>query len=210
MEYYPWEAPPFEMKSFEEMSKKEAKQFFDWYVGQMPERINVLEEVTKGFVTLDFTKESLIDLFDWYLEIVTVREMSEEEIGIVLEEYSQYPKHIYNDLKKELLANPVELEKIDYAIAMDIAIYYGETIIRNYPQVKWTYFTKPKSYAFLNEPILVYEDKEQGIYFERNPRRLMKVLIEGIKEQDETPDSLYKMFLMDENDILGVFEDPEI
>lgn len=63
MEEYPWEAPPFEMKAFDDMSKKEAKQFFDWYVSQIPERIKVLEEVTEGYVTLDFTKESLIDLF---------------------------------------------------------------------------------------------------------------------------------------------------
>ncbi|OLP66320.1 hypothetical protein BACPU_06220 [Bacillus pumilus] len=48
MEYYPWEAPHFGMKSFDEMSKKEAKQFFNWYVKQIPERIKVLEEVRRN------------------------------------------------------------------------------------------------------------------------------------------------------------------
>ncbi|MEK6474614.1 hypothetical protein ACVHXO_11610 [Bacillus safensis] len=207
MEEYPWEAPPFEMKAFDDMSKKEAKQFFDWYVSQIPERIKVLEKVTKGYVTLDFTKESLIDLFSWFLDFVTIRELTEEEIGSLLEEFRQYPDHVYQDEKKTLLANPVDLEQIDYAVAMDIAIYYGETIIKNYPQVKWTYFTKPKSYVYLNEPILSYEETE--FPYERNPRSLMRILAHRIKDKEATEMSLYETFLMDEKDILGIFDDPE-
>ncbi len=207
---YTWMAPPFEMKPFNEMNKKEAQQYFEWYTGEIPERIKILDELTEDWVTLDYTKESLIDLFSWYLKVITIREMSEEEIGAELEQYSQYPKHIYDDMKQELLENPVDLEKIDYAIAMDIAIYYGETIRKNYPQVKWTYFTKPKSYVYLNEPLLHFQDaKDELISYEREPRSLMLVLVHKIKEQDVTEMELYETFLMDEESILGIFEDPE-
>lgn len=204
---YPWVAPPFEMKSFEEMNKKEAKQFFDWYISQIPSRIEVLKELTEHKIPLDYSKESLVPLFSWYLSKITIYELSNEEIEAELEDLRQYPDFVYEDEKERLLANPVELKKEDYALAMDIAIYYAETIIKNYPQVKWTFFTKPKSYAYLNEPILTSEDDK--IFYERNPRRLLKVNIEYIKENDIENTALYDDFLRDSARILGEDDDED-
>lgn len=204
---YPWMAPPFEMKPFEEMNKKEAKQHFDWYISQIPERIEVLKELTEHKISLDYSKESLIPLFDWYLSQVTIYKLSDKEIEAELEDLRQYPDFVYEDEKESLLANPVELKKEDYALAMDIAIYYAETIIKNYPQVKWTFFTKPKSFVYLNEPILSNEDNE--IFYERNPRRLLQVIIGYIKKNDIENSTLYESFLMDAADILGEDDDED-
>lgn len=204
---YPWMAPPFEMKPFEEMNKKEAKQHFEWYISQIPERIEVLKELTEHKISLDYSKESLIPLFAWYLSQITIYKLSDKEIDAELEDLRQYPDFVYEDEKESLLANPVELKKEDYALAMDIAIYYAETIIKNYPQVKWTFFTKPKSYAYLNEPILSYEDDK--IFYERNPRRLLKVNIEYIKENDIENTALYDDFLRDSSRILGEDDDKD-
>lgn len=33
--------PPFEIKSFEEMKKKEAQQHFEWYISEIPSRIQL-------------------------------------------------------------------------------------------------------------------------------------------------------------------------
>lgn len=204
---YPWMAPPFEMKPFEEMNKKEAKQHFEWYISQIPERIEVLKELTEHKISLDYSKESLIPLFAWYLSQITIYKLSDKEIEAELEDLRQYPDFVFEDEKERLLANPVELKREDYALAMDIAIYYGETIIKNYPQVKWTFFTKPKSYAYLNEPILSYEDDK--IFYERNPRRLLKVNIEYIKENDIENTALYDDFLRDSARILGEDDDKD-
>ncbi|WP_423059564.1 hypothetical protein [Bacillus safensis] len=137
--------PPIIMESFETLSKKEAEILFDWFVNQIPLRIEVLKNVTNGEVDFNFTPESLINIYGWFLSQVEIYELSEEEIGRELEELRQYPDFIYEDEKKSLLANPVKIAKVDYAIAMDIGIYYAEVIRRNHPQVKWTCFTKPKS-----------------------------------------------------------------
>lgn len=144
MEYVLME-PPIIMESFETLSKKEAEILFDWFVNQIPLRIEVLKNVTNGEVDFNFTPESLINIYGWFLSQVEIYELSEEEIGRELEELRQYPDFIYEDEKKSLLANPVKIAKVDYAIAMDIGIYYAEVIRRNHPQVKWTCFTKPKS-----------------------------------------------------------------
>lgn len=209
MEYVLME-PPIIMESFETLSKKEAKILFDWFVNQIPLRIEVLKNVTNGEVDFNFTPESLIDIYSWFLSQVEIYELSEEEIGRELKELRQYPNFIYEDEKKSLLANPVEIAKVDYAIAMDIGIYYGETIRINYPQVKWTYFTKPKSHSFLNKPVLYFNDADDDmISYEREPIDLMFVLNQRIKRGEITDHSLYELYQYDVNEILGIFEDPE-
>ncbi|GAB1304013.1 hypothetical protein [Bacillus altitudinis] len=207
---YPLMEPPVTVESFENLSKKEAEIHFEWFINQIPDRIEILKNVTNGEVDFNFTPESLIDIYSWFLSQVEIYELSEEENGRELERLSQYPDYIYEDEKESLLANPVELAKVDYAIAMDIGIYYAEVIRRNHPQVKWTYFTKPKSYVYLNEPLLHFQDaNDELISYEREPRSLMLVLVHKIKEQDVNEMELYETFLMDEESILGNFEDLE-
>ncbi|MGK9391342.1 hypothetical protein [Bacillus sp. RK1064] len=207
MEYTLME-PPVTVESFENLSKKEAKIHFEWFINQIPDRIEVLKKVTNGEVDFNFTPESLIDIYSWFLSQVEIYELSEEEIGRELERLSQYPDYIYEDEKESLLANPVELAKVDYAIAMDIGIYYAEVIRRYHPQVQWTYFTKPKSYAYLNKPILHFEEGDY-IYYDREPIDLMFILNQRILNGEVTESTLYEMYFTDQNLILGVDEDPE-
>ncbi|VEI08747.1 hypothetical protein [Kurthia zopfii] len=204
---YPLMTPPFNMKPFIDLNKKEAKQYFEWYVSQIPERIAILKQVSNGQILLDYSEKSLIPLFTWFLSTVTVYQLSEEEIEAKLEDLRQYPDFAFEDAKEQLLANPVELKKEDYALAMDIAIYYAETLIKNYPQVHWTYLTKSKSHIHLNEPILDVTD-DTG-FLKRDPNNLLMVLIEYIKENDIKNTTLYEMFLMDVDSILGKDLDDE-
>jgi len=198
---YMWMAPPFEMKPFEKMKKKDAQQHFDWYLQQIPTRVQVLHELTNGKVKLNYSKESLIDLFKWYLSVIEIRTLSNEELEKELDELRQYPDFIYEDEKERLLQNPVELEVNDYALAMDMAIYYGETIIKHNPQVQWTLITKPKSHIDFNEPVLYFEDDE--VLYERNPRRLLQVIIQKIKRNKVNDQYLYERFIGDESRING-------
>lgn len=39
---YPMMIPPFEVKDYSTMTPKEAKQHFDWFVGEVPKRIRLL------------------------------------------------------------------------------------------------------------------------------------------------------------------------
>lgn len=84
---------------------------------------------------------------------------------------------------------------------MDISIYFAETIRAHFPEVQWAYKTKPKSDAELNQPILLFET--ETIYYERNPRRLLLIIIEKIKKRDVTSKSLFDIFHQDGQLILG-------
>ena len=41
------------------------------------------------------------------------------------------------------------------SLALDIPIYYGETIIKNYPNMYWGHFTRPKREFFANKPVIL-------------------------------------------------------
>ncbi len=198
---YPLIAPPFDMKDFDEMNKGEAKQFFDWYISEIPSRLNVLEQLTQGKIELDFSPASLIHLFDWYLSVINLYKLSEEELEEIFQSWDDLPWFLYESEKESLLEHPYEIDQEDYALALDISIYFAETIRAHFPEVQWAYKTKPKSDAELNQPILLFET--ETIYYERNPRRLLLVIIEYIKKHDVTSKSLFDMFHQDGQLILG-------
>ncbi|MFP3325312.1 hypothetical protein R0K05_19825, partial [Planococcus sp. SIMBA_160] len=91
---YPLMEPPFEVGSHELLSKKKAQILFDWFIDEIPQRISVLEEFTNGEVDFNYTPESLIEVYSWYLSQIEIYELSEEDIGRELESLSQYPDFI--------------------------------------------------------------------------------------------------------------------
>ncbi len=143
-------APPFEIKEFYEMNKKEAKEHFEWYISEIPHRIeilkNIYEELGGKKENLDYSINSLEDLWKWYLKNVQIIDKSEKEI---LEEKEALPEWLKNE--------KIMLKKISIpwlAIAMDISIYLGEVFVRNNPQLQWTFVTKPKKIIHVNKPVI--------------------------------------------------------
>jgi hypothetical protein len=109
--------PPFTLK-FRQMSKKELKEYFQWFQDVMPER---LEELRKAVHTspgfsgwrADYLPDSLDSLGDWFAVQVETRKRTEEE----LEEKRQDVAHA---------AHPVEIPDWEltnrtFSLAMDIA-----------------------------------------------------------------------------------------
>lgn len=61
--------PPFNPYSFDEMNKKQAGDYFKWFVAQIDHRI----EVISGYIAndgeqidFDYSPESLIEIWKWY------------------------------------------------------------------------------------------------------------------------------------------------
>lgn len=57
--------PPFKLISFEDMKKKQAEQYFVWYIDTIEQRIQNLEKyinLTGTRMVLDKTPNSLIEL----------------------------------------------------------------------------------------------------------------------------------------------------
>ena len=73
--------PPLK-KQFHLLNKKEAQRYFDWFINIIPERIAMLRraciEDGVGDI-LDYTPESLVPLWRWYLDDVQIEELSREK-----------------------------------------------------------------------------------------------------------------------------------
>lgn len=147
---YEMMVPPFEYNGFESLKKKEANKYFEWYIGQVEHRIEVLKNYIDNEgekVVFDYSPESLISLWEWYENQIQIVDKSEEEMA---EEFKRYPVWMHNEIAR----TKISLDTLKYG--MDIAVYFAEVVIRNCNgKVKWGFFTSPKNRMSVNEPTLL-------------------------------------------------------
>lgn len=140
--------PPFTLK-FREMSKKELREYYKWFMEVMPERINMLSRVVKstpGFEDWrpDYAPASLDGLGVWLATQVETRSRTNEE-------------------RQELRGssrNPIEVPDYDltnrtFSLAMDVGMYLSQVFLRNHPSLKWGQPFGSKSFIDYGRPVLV-------------------------------------------------------
>lgn len=147
---YEYQVSPFEFWEFPDFTKEQAKEYFEWYTGQIGGRIEYLREymAREGYgMGFDYSPESLIPLWRWYEGKVEVVEKTEEELA---EERKKTPGWLHEYIKKDRLS----YETI--GICLDVAAYFAEAVIRGGGgKLKWGYFTKPKNRAGVNRPVVL-------------------------------------------------------
>lgn len=152
--------PPFELISFEDMKKKQAEQYFVWYIDTIEQRIKNLEKyinLTGTHMVLDKTPNSLIELWDWFSNHIEVCTKDEQELMLELAMRPNWIKaHIMSDRRK-LSLNTI-------MIAVDISAYFGEVFIKNNPNIYWGYLSKPKKLHGVNRPRLLGVAGDMSVY----------------------------------------------
>lgn len=177
--------PDLVFQSFDSMNKKEAQQYFDWFMSIKDDRIRELGNYIcnlSGQMALDKSPESLISLWEWFEGQIAWENVSEEELSHEKEKYPEW-MHVWLDQydKKESLQT--------IAIAVDIATYFGEVLIYNNHKIAWGYRCKPKNLDGRNQPILVGFQGDICV----NPRRLISVCIKKSSRLKE-PKRLYELY----------------
>lgn len=141
--------PPLS-KPFDQLTKKEAQQFFDWYMATMDGRIAYLK-IASG-LKLDYSPDSLIPLWKWFLkkaEIEVTPQASLQALEAQLRSAkSPFVKEVLADRAKQL---SLETEYI----LQDIARYFGEVYVKNYPFIHWGFYSTPKREMNVNQPVLM-------------------------------------------------------
>ena len=125
-----------EMQELWSLTGKEARQYYLWFLKQKDIRIQYLQQYLKEHnynFDLDFTNESIKDIWTWYRDVM---------------------KSIDNTVEKDK-NNAEELYEILAKIRVDIAIYFGETLIHNYPTLKWDYIKGSKQFVYYNHLAIV-------------------------------------------------------
>lgn len=174
IEYDPM-LPEGPKKSWREMSPKEAKAFFEWFSAHIPTKMEQLWNllVVTGFdpKNLDYSDESLVFIWQWFMKNTQADEIPEEEIR-------EYAERLAQALRQRAIEKGGEMSDESFQrlysnfyheapkrrcslpwgfIATDIAIYLGECLIRRYPDkgISWGFFTKPRNMAGVNRPVIM-------------------------------------------------------
>lgn len=143
-------------KPFEELSQEEAKAYFDWFINHVDERSEYIKQkVSKNLNIpidiLNFSMESLIYIWRWFLKIV---------------EINKTPKSVLKEIRRELKANgesdefiedmvsanSIELSIFSHYVIRDIGMYVGKMFVTNFPTLRWDYHTDTKQDSFANIP----------------------------------------------------------
>ncbi|OKP99463.1 hypothetical protein [Paenibacillus sp. P46E] len=184
---YPKLVAPFEIIPFELMTKKEAKQYFDWFISQIPIRIEILtahyEETTGGSQQeLNLSQESLVRLWAWFSQRIKMVPKTRQELK---EEIDAVPDW----LKEEVSNNTLKFSEITSSLIIDVGIYFGSVFINELRTLEWGIVHKPKKYVYVNQPIVI-GFKKSGL----NPITVVNncSLIE--LEQDPDDNRLFDLF----------------
>ena len=157
---YNGKTPPIELISFEDMKKKQAEQYFVWYIDTIEQRIQNLEKyinLTGTRMVLDKTPNSLIELWDWFSNHIEVCTKDEQELML---ESAMRPDWI----KAHIMSDRRKLSLNTIMIAVDISAYFGEVFIKNNPNIYWGYLSKPKKLHGVNRPRLLGFAGDMSVY----------------------------------------------
>lgn len=165
--------PPLK-KSPYDFTNYEAKQYFNWYLQVLPERIEYLISVCvaeSGYSKeqLNLSPESLKLLWKWFLSAAKIEDMQGIKQFTLQTEY----------------------------IMRDIGMYLGETIVESLSGLAWGYYEEPKSDFFVNRPVLIgFLDKQFTPPFPAafEPIHMVRVQAAKIFKSQAQESDLYSLY----------------
>ena len=174
--------PPFTLK-FREMSKKELKEYFEWFQGILPQRLDELARAVKETPSFedwkpDFTPVSLDLLGNWFVTQVETRLRTQDEIQEI-ESRSANPIEVPDE----------ELTNRTFSIAMDIGMYLSKVFLTNHPSLRWDQTFGNKKSIDYGQPVLT----GFGVA-EFNPVHMMVTLAYGLASKKKTGSRLRELY----------------
>ncbi|MDQ0114624.1 hypothetical protein [Paenibacillus harenae] len=150
---YPIIKAPFEIIPLEIMTKRETDDYFQWFISQVPSRIEILstyyERTSKERKSsLNLSQDSLITLWEWFVPNIQRITKTTEEIQ---EEMSNAPEWLKEEIENDTLKFSDETE----TMIIDIGIYFGAVILKSYSNLNWGVIRKPRNYVDVNQPVIV-------------------------------------------------------
>ena len=178
--------PPFNA-IFGSMDKEHARLYFEWFIGQIPLRVDTLWSYVRsenGYAdwSPDFQPESLKLLGKWFCEHVKSRSRTEQEIAKIA---ANSPAWFMNnfDIPGDELTNET------ISLAIDIGMYFGRTLEKNFPGLVWQPLLKQKKSVYYQQPIIVGKGKAQ-----LNPIWIIKTYAYGILQGINGPEHLFELY----------------
>mgnify|MGYP006966082550 CR=1 FL=1 len=179
---------------FSEMTKIQAKKYFNWYKGQIPSRIAQLTKLitsTNGYENwhCDYSPDSLNDLGIWFMNHVEMISKTEQELS----DYDNIPEWLRSiiSIETETITNRT------YSLCVDIGMYFCQVLIKNIGGVELI-LSKSKRHDDINfnQPVLVGNKN-----LEFNPSHIMQILAFGFAKKTKLSNRLRELFDIWKNDL---------
>jgi len=144
-------------KPFADLSKKEAKDYFAWFVSHLDERCGYLRgKVSSGLGIpanrVDYSLDSLKLVWKWFLQVAEVSKTPKDVLRALEKSMAGQPKSFIEHMIKQ---SSEELSVFTEYVLRDIGMYIGKLFLTNYPCLRWTIKHTPKSYVHVNVPLIV-------------------------------------------------------
>jgi hypothetical protein len=178
-------------KSIFALNEEEAADYYNWFVGRIPERVAYVSEICAKELhipleRMDCSPESLVLIWKWFLK------RAKTETIILSKEEKNHPAFANGTFR-----NKHQLTLESEYIIRDIGMYLGETFRKNHPQIYWTYYTKPKRNFFVNHPLLKgFVSAESGIprELEFEPIHMARVQAASVLNHSAKETDLLKIY----------------
>lgn len=174
---------PLSTFRFDGMSRAELKQYYQWYMDVMPDRIAILAKAvqsTSGYESWipSFLPDSLNLLGEWYAAQVESRPRTSKELEL-----------IQNELSFPIDINSYELTDRTFSLAIDLGMYIGQVFVHEFPTLTWHQHTKRKTMPHYGHAIIVWFGK-----VEFNPTHMMVVLAYGLVDRTKNGKRLREIY----------------
>jgi len=140
--------PPFSLV-FKELSRKELRGYFDWFLAVIPERIQILADAvraTPGYEhwSPEYSPASLEGLGEWFSNQIQTRLRTEVEMEMIRSR-SKHASYFSAD----------ELTDTTISLAFDLAMYIAQVFLKNHPSLRWSQELGSKRNVFYGQPVLI-------------------------------------------------------
>jgi hypothetical protein len=171
--------PPFTL-NFSTMSKRELRDYYQWFRDAIPRRIAELTGAVNSSSNFkdwkaDHRPSSLDDLGVWFATEVEARPRTQE--GKIATQ-SPFPQ------------SSRELTNRTISLAVDIAKYLGEVLIRNHSSLRWDQIFGSKKSIDYGQPVVVGFVDEIA----RNPVRAVTTSAYGLMDKTYTGKRLHEVY----------------
>ena len=177
----------FDNYAFFELTPKQAKEYFKWYMEAIPHRItllwNYIQQDCPEIKAFDYSPESLISIWEWYETKIKQVPKSKEEIEY---EVSIYPKWMEEEIQKITMKFTDET----LSLALDIATYLGEVVVKNHQYLYWGHYSRPKNEVAVNRPVILGLQSKKRRF---DPSRVVFVIM-ILSSKDHDKNQLYDLY----------------
>lgn len=180
--------PSFANKSFYDFTHEESKRYFNWFLKIRNERIDILESNVQLLYPkwkADYSRSSLNELYDWLGKQVEYRLMTDDEKMMIKDQISSTPLFI------DVIPIPnVTFTDETVSICFDTGIYFGETLIKNIPDLMWIQKLNSKKFIDYAQPLISRKKSKVPV----NPRRVAENIASSFLDREQNEITFEELF----------------